>query len=69
MRQLRHILYFKSCADEQFEEEGYKMNNERHNQVGSKFEGVSPLERWAKEDRDEEETSFQLLMKLKDREK
>ena len=32
-------------ADKRVEDEGYEMNNEWHKQAGSKFQGVSPVER------------------------
>ena len=34
-----------SWADERIGDEGYEMNNEWHEQAGSKFQGVSPVER------------------------
>ena len=34
-----------SWADERVGDEGYEMNNGWHKQVGSKFQGVSPVER------------------------
>ena len=47
-----------SLADDRIEDEGYEMNYEWHKQAGSKFQGVSPVEKKAKEDRNEEKGEF-----------
>ena len=51
-------------ADEPIDDEGYEMNYEWHKQARSKFQGVSPVERWTKEDRNEEKGEFSVAYEI-----